>query len=101
MCNYVNQNKCSINGKICPFVYFCDRTQTYKFLKSVPKKCGLAIAKDEEIPNGATRVIMARNGYIYVDIDGVVTKIPYTAETPAPKYVKLTQGKNGAWKVKK
>ena len=97
MCKYVNKNKCSISGEVCPYMYFCDRTMSYKALKTMPTKC--RIAENAEVPNGYTKVIMARHGYVYVDIDGYIKKIPY-AEKEIPKYVKVTQTKSGVWKIK-
>lgn len=97
MCSYVNENKCSINGEICPFVYFCTNVQAYKPLKSMPAKCNVALIA--EIPQGYYRVREERKGYLYVDIGDCTYKIANPFDE-VPLYVKATKTKTG-WKLKK
>lgn len=97
MCKYCNKNWCTIINKQCPFVYFCNKSQEWKFLQN-GEKC--KVKYNADIPKGYYRVRMERKGYLYVDINNITHKILNPFED-VPLYVKATKLKNGKWRLKK
>ena len=99
MCNYVNltNGQCQITKSTCPYVYFCNRLQTYKVLSSMPSDC--KIKEKLEIPKGYYKVCFERRGKLYVDIDNSV-KIIENPYNYVPLYVKVTKYKNGKIKIR-
>jgi len=98
MCKYVNKNICTISKEICPFVYYCNKVQDWKPLKSMPEKCNIII--NAEVPKGYYRVRMERKGYLYIDIKGQTYKILNPFDD-IPLYVKAVKLKSGKWKLRK
>ena len=97
MCEYVQLNKCSISGEVCPFMYYCNKLRIWKPLKSMPEKCN--IKENFEIPKGYCKVRFERKGYLYVDINNQTFAIKNPFDD-VPKYVKATKTKNG-WRLRK
>ena len=62
MCNYVNieEDKCKITKNICPYLYFCNKTKSYKPNASMPSNC--KIKQNFEVPNGCYKVCFERKG---------------------------------------
>ena len=100
MCNYVNieEGKCKITKHICPYLYFCNKTKSYKPNASMPSNC--KIKQNFELPNGCYKVCFERKGKLYVSIDGHIEIIPNPFDT-VPLYVKATKLKTGKWRLKK
>lgn len=100
MCNYVNieEGKCKITKNICPYLYFCNKTKSYKPNASMPSNC--KIKKNFEVPNGCYKVCFERKGKLYVSIEGHIEIIPNPFDT-VPLYVKATKLKTGKWRLKK
>lgn len=100
MCNYVNieAGKCKITKNICPYLYFCNKTKSYKPNASMPSNC--KIKQNFEVPNGCYKVCFERKGKLYVSIDGHIEIIPNPFDT-VPLYVKATKLKTGKWRLKK
>ena len=100
MCNYVNieEGKCKITKNICPYLYFCNKTKSYKPNASMPSNC--KIKQNFELPNGCYKVCFERKGKLYVSIDGHIEIIPNPFDT-VPLYVKATKLKTGKWRLKK
>ena len=100
MCNYVNieEGKCKITKNICPYLYFCNKTKSYKPNASMPSNCKLK--QNFELPNGCYKVCFERKGKLYVSIDGHIEIIPNPFDT-VPLYVKATKLKTGKWRLKK
>lgn len=100
MCNYVNieEGKCKITKNICPYLYFCNKTKSYKPNAFMPSNC--KIKQNFEVPNGCYKVCFERKGKLYVSIDGHIEIIPNPFDT-VPLYVKATKLKTGKWRLKK
>lgn len=99
MCEYIKENNiCSINLDICPYMYFCNKRRKWIPLKSMPSNC--KIKETIEVPKGYYKIRMERKGYLYVDIDNHTHKFlnpfDYT-----PLYVKVTKSKDGTLKIRK
>lgn len=98
MCNLVLENICSITKNICPYMYFCNKTKSWKPLKSMPAIC--KIKKEQDIPNGYYKVCFERHNNLYINIDGNIQIIP-NPFNDVPLYVKAIKLKNGKWRLKK
>ena len=92
MCEYSKENKCTINNKICPFIYFCEASGVWKDSKYMPTDC--KVKKDKKLPKGYYRVADVRKGCLYISVNGQIVKIENPFEN-APKFVKLRKTKNG------
>lgn len=98
MCRYVKVNKCSITDDVCPFMYFCNKVNDWRPLKSMPENC--KVQGRIEVPKGCYKVRMERKGKLYVDINGQTIKVANPFDH-VPQFVKAYQLKSGAWRVKK
>ena len=101
MCEYSFENKCKLTNGTCPYVYFCNKTMTWKESNSMPLECKVK-AQNVQKQNGKYLVAFEKRGYLYINIDGniEVIKSPYkTGE--APNYVKAQKNKQGKWFIKK
>lgn len=98
MCDFREQNKCKVNNGICPWVYYCDRVRAWKELSKAPKTCRLS--EDAKIPNGFSKVVYERRGYLYIRTKNEMIKIlnPYDY---IPEYVKIYKSENDEWKIEK
>lgn len=67
MCDYVNTNKCTITGDCCPYIYWCDKINNWRELKSKPKVCQIEARVPKSAPNGYCRVLFSKHGNLYVD----------------------------------
>lgn len=97
MCEYIkNNNYCSINNQICPYMYFCNIKQIWKPLKTMPTNCKMK--QKIEVPKGFVLVRDERKGYLYLDVDKqtIMLRNPFDY---VPQFVKLTKTKDG-WKIK-
>lgn len=97
MCQYVKVNKCSITEENCPFMYFCNKANDWRPMKSMPKQC--KVQDSIELPRGWSKVRMQRKGYLYIDIKGQTIKIQNPFDY-IPIMVKISKLKNGEWKIK-
>lgn len=96
MCEFVEENKCKINQLPCPWVYWCDKVQSWRPNKYMPENCK---TKKTVKHNGKYKVRDSRKGFLYVDIEETTYKI----ENPfdfVPDYVDV-QKRNGVYKIKK
>lgn len=99
MCKYADLDKgqCFITYQVCPYLYFCNKIQKYKFSSLAPSNC--KIKRNMEIPEGYYQVCFERRGELYIDVNGVIEIIqnPYDF---TPLYVKMNKLKSGVWKIK-
>lgn len=99
MCKYVSLSDgvCKVNNQKCPFVYFCNKIQCYKPLRSMPEECKMT--QQKEAPKGFHKVRFERRHKLYIEIEGniVVLENPYEY---IPSYVKTTKTRAGEWKIK-
>lgn len=96
MCEYVKENKCSITSQICPYMYYCDKIQSYRASNYMPTNC--KVKKNIAIPNGYCRVRQERKGYLYIEYGDFVIK----AKNPfdyRPLYVKVEKTESGEYKL--
>lgn len=98
MCEYNKLNKCLITNDICPYVFFCNKQNIWKPLKSMPTQC--KIKNKLMIPKGYYKVRMERKGYLFIDIDNITIKVKNPFED-IPIFVKASKLKNGTWKLRK
>lgn len=95
-CKVVNYDKyctCAIDGNYCPFVRRCTKEMRWVELDSMAT---CVIRRDKMKGN----VRFEKNGYLYVDVDGVVMKIKNPYDT-TPQNVKVYKDKDGDIKIKK
>ena len=97
MCNFFNENQCSILSNICPWTYFCNKEQKWKF-KLEGNSC--KVKNKNTIPKGYYKVCFERHNNLYVEVDNCIQIIP-NPYTDVPLYVKLYKLKNGEIKVKR
>nr|DAG40289.1 MAG TPA: hypothetical protein [Caudoviricetes sp.] len=97
MCEYVKENKCSVTSQICPYVYYCDKTHSYRASNYMPSDC--KIKRNVKIPSGYYKVRQERKGYLYIDYDDVTIKVrnPFNY---IPVYVKVKKTKDGKYNLK-
>lgn len=100
MCEYINKNNCGITKTACPYMYFCNKTMTWKESKSMPKECNIK-SQVVEIPNGYYPIIFEKKGNLYININGVIEIIKNPFKDNIPKYVKIYKNKQGNWIIKK
>lgn len=100
MCEYVDKNICNLTKENCPYLYFCNKTLSWKESKDMPANCKIK-EKTIDIPKGHYAVAFARKGLLYVNIKGIIYPLdnPYKDEE-VPKYVKIQKNKQGDWIVK-
>lgn len=99
MCEFVNKNKCQITQGVCPFMYFCDKTQTWKENSYMPKNCHVKNQNNTVKHKGKYKVRDCRKGYVYVDIEGYTHKIKNPFDF-VPDYVDIIK-RNGKYIIKK
>lgn len=99
MCDYVDltQGRCRILNDVCPYIYFCTKTNSYKPNKEMPSDC--SVKKKTLIPKGAYEVCYESHGSLYVDVNGYVEIVDNPFDY-IPVYVNMTKLKNGKWKIK-
>ncbi|MBQ0141789.1 MAG: hypothetical protein KBT06_03140 [Prevotellaceae bacterium] len=97
MCNYRKENICTVNNEKCPWVYWCDKVNTWKELSKMPKKC--KIGENTKAPDGFNKVVFERKGYLYVIVGDQTIKFLNPFDF-VPEYVKLYKSK-GELKIKK
>lgn len=97
MCNYRKDNICLVNNEKCPWVYWCDKVNTWKELSKMPKYC--KISADAQVPNGYNKVVFERKGYLYVKVDDQTIKMLNPFDY-IPDCVKLYKSK-GELKIRK
>lgn len=99
MCEYANftEGKCRISNEICPYLYFCNKTRSYKELKAMPSDC--RVKEKSETPKGYYKVEFERRHRLYVLVDNKIEIVPNPYDH-TPLYVKMTKLKSGKWKIK-
>lgn len=97
MCQYLNENYCSIMKDNCPWSYYCNKENKWKF-KNEGKSC--KVKANANIPKGYYKVYFERKGNLYVSINNQIQVIPNPFED-TPLYVKAFKLKNGQWRLKK
>lgn len=100
MCEYININQghCKILKDSCPFVYFCNKINSWKPLKNMPVNC--KIKTQLSIPKGYYKVCFERHGNLYVDIKGQIEIYPNPFDD-VPLFIKVFNTKNGKQRLKK
>lgn len=98
MCEFVNNNICTLTNNVCPYMSFCNRLHCWKPSPYMPKNC--KIKKNAEIPKGYYKVCYVKRNKLYVSIDGYV-EIFDNPFNEAPAYVKVIKKKNGEKVIKK
>lgn len=97
MCEFAEENKCVITNNVCPFIYWCDKLQTWRANKYMPTNCK---TKTNTVRHkGKYRVRECRKGYLYVDIDDRTYKILNPFDF-VPDYVDV-QKRGGEYQIKK
>lgn len=101
LCEYVDKNICKLTKEICPYLYFCNKTLSWKESKNMPTNCKIK-GKSVNIPKGYYAVAFARKGLLYVNIKGVIYPLdnPYK-NGEVPNFVKVQKNKQGDWIIKK
>ena len=97
MCEYVTENRCRITKEICPYMYFCDKIQTFRPSSSMPQDC--KIKEKYEIPFGYYKVRGERKGYLYVDYGNITIKVKNPFDH-TPLYVRVKKMKSGEYKLR-
>ena len=102
MCEYVNGNKCKLTKESCPFMYFCNKTLTWKESNTTSKNCKIKEDSVNKPPKGTYKIVFERKGNLYIDVNNEikVVKNPYSKDE-IPEFVKLQKDKLGKWFVKK
>lgn len=99
MCEFNKKDMCLARNDKCPFVYFCDKIQDYKPMKSMPKDCNVKISA--VAPIGYNKVAYERKGYLYVYLDAdTIIKVKNTLNK-IPPYIKLRKTSGGEYKIGK
>lgn len=100
MCEYLSGNKCKVNNDKCPFVYFCNKSNSWKPLKSMPDNCSIKSKKEQaKPPRGYYAVAFERKGWLHVYVKGALHKFRNPFDT-IPPYVKLYKDVNGNWAIR-
>ena len=97
MCQYLKENQCSLLNNVCPWSYYCNKDETWKFKKE-GEYCKIKLNAD--IPKGYYKVCFERKGNLYISINNQIQVIP-NPFNEIPLYVKVYKLKNGQWKLKK
>lgn len=97
MCEYVKENKCGITQEICPYMYYCDKIQSYRASKYMPTEC--KIKQKIEAPKGYYKVRQERKGFLYIDYKEYTIKVKNPFDH-IPPYVKVRQTKEGEYKLR-
>lgn len=97
MCEYVKENKCSITSQICPYMYYCDRIQSYRASNYMPTDC--KVKQNLPIPNGYYKVRQVRKDYLYIDYKDITIKVKNPFDY-IPLYVKVRKNKDGEYKLR-
>lgn len=97
MCDYRDNNICNITHSVCPWVYWCDKVNTWKELSKKPNRC--KVIDNAPLPDGYYKVEFERKGYLYVYVDEEVIKIKNIFNY-MPNMVKLYKCEN-EWKIRK
>lgn len=92
-CNNREDNKCLINNNTCPWVYWCDKVNGYKWLKNAPEECNLMPKAEDK------NVLFERRGYLYVEYKGEVVKVKNIFNY-IPIKVSVVKGRNGKYRIK-
>ena len=104
MCSYLNKNNCKATNSICPYIYFCNKTLTWKESKTTPKDCKIKIDAENKKNKGRGyyKVIKERKGKLYINIDNEVCILdnPYKNEE-CPEFVRVSKNKLGEYYIKK
>lgn len=87
---------CKVTNTPCPYMNYCNKTQTYKPSRFMPDDC--KVKKAASCPAGYYNVRQERKGYLYVDIDGITKKILNPFDY-IPSYVQIRKYKNGTIKI--
>lgn len=101
MCeNVILNNRCKITQQICPFMYFCERTQIWRANNYMPKNCKVKETQNNAVKHkGKYRVINYRKDFLYVEINDVVYKLKNPFDF-VPDYVDVLK-RNGVYIIKK
>lgn len=99
MCKYVDykEGKCNISSRNCPYMYYCNKSLSYKESRNMPKNCKVAL--EAERPEGSYEVCFCRHGNLYVQVGDYVEIVPNPYEY-VPQYIKMVKTKNGKWRIK-
>ena len=92
MCSYRKEDKCTVNNEKCPWVYWCDKVNTWKELSKTPKKC--KVAENVEIPNGCNKVLFGRRQHLYVLVGDQAIRFVNPFDY-IPRYVELYETEDG------
>lgn len=100
MCeNVILENKCKITQRPCPFMYWCDKTQTWRANNYMPKNCKVKEQTNAVKHKGKYQVRDCRNGFLYVDINGITYRIKNPFDF-VPDYVDVVK-RSGVYIIKK
>ena len=97
MCQYLKENQCSILKNNCPWSYFCNKENKWKF-KSEGSKC--KVKANADVPKGYYKVCFEKHGYLYISVNGQIQVVANPFDD-IPLYVKVYKLKSGEIKLKK
>lgn len=97
MCQYLKENQCSLLKNNCPWSYYCNKENKWKF-KNEGVSCKVKL--NAEVPKGYYKVCFERKGNLYISINNQIQVIPNPFDE-VPLYVKAYRLKNGQWKLRK
>lgn len=99
MCEYsdIKNGQCEIIKDICPYLYFCNKKQTYKENLAMPTNC--KIKQNVLIPKGYYKVCFERRGKLYIQVGDFVEIVPNPYDF-VPVFVKMNKLKSGIWKIR-
>lgn len=99
MCEYAKENKCSLTNDCCPYIYWCDKVNAWRELKSKPNVCQIAARMPKSAPNGYCRVLFSKHGDLYIEQGDhtIMVKNPFDY---VPNFVLVEQDDNGGVALK-
>ena len=106
MCNQIETNNmCKITKKICPYMYFCSKTNSWKPQEKMPEKCKILESQETKTksntsaPKGYYTVKFERKGFLYVEIKGFLYKFKNIFDK-VPSSVKVTKQRGSSYILK-
>ena len=96
MCDFLKENHCKLLNDICPWVYYCNKDNNWKFKKE-GNSC--KVKTNANIPKGYYKVCFAKHNNLYVSVNNNILVIPNPFDI-IPSYVKIYKLKDGTIRLK-
>lgn len=97
MCEYADKNTCRISHEVCPWMYLCSQTGTWRPNNYMPSNCKMK--QKIEIPAGYCKVREERKGWLYIDVDEQTIRVKNPFDH-TPLYVRVRKLKSGEYRIK-